>query len=309
MPAPISSAEYVWRTSAAAVSTEDTATIDGVDADPNADGQDWSAPVIVARYVEESLFSISPEHQIFVKQSDGTFTTETAAIKITAKKTNLTGTVNWSGATFYTAATGGSTTTTGDVVYIRASDLAANANSVTVTGSVSYQGTTFTDTESIEVVEDGAAGADAITVSLSNDNVVLTAASNGAVTDFSGSQCSVTVREGATSLTPVTASVGNGQYTVSVSTSGITADTTYGSTDISGGSVSFGVATAIGSSTDSATRTFTVTGKTTDELVSRQKFKDFQKQNKAYREQAQRGIWNPRTKNSKWSCILSNCSY
>ena len=264
MPAPIASAEYVWRTSAAAVSTEDTATIDGVDSGGNADGQDWSTPVIVARYVEASLFSISPEHQLFVKQNDGTIAP--SAIKITAKKTNLTGTVNWTGATFYTAETGGSTTTTGDVVYIRASDLAANATSVTVTGSIS--GTTFTDTESIEVVEDGATGASAITVSLSNDNVVLTAATNGAVTDFSGSQCTVTVLEGATSLTPVlaTATLGNGQYQISVSESGsgFAADTSYTNSDISGSSVSFGVATAIGNSTDTATRTFSITGKTAD---------------------------------------------
>ncbi len=262
MPGPTVSTQYVWRTSAAAVSTGATATIDGVDSGVNADGQDWSTPVLIARYVEASLFSVSPEHQLFVKQSNGTI--EPSAIKITAKKTNVTGTVNWSGATFYTAETGGSTTTTGDVVYIRASDLAANASSVTVTGTVSYQGATFTDIESIEVVEDGAAGADAITISLSNDNVILTADKDGGVSDFSGSQCTVTVREGATSLTPVTSSAGNGQYTVLASTSGITADTTYGSTDISGGSVSFGVATAIGSSTDTATRTFSVTGKTED---------------------------------------------
>ena len=270
MPAPISSAEYVWRTSAAAVSTEDTATIDGVDADPNADGQDWSAPVIVARYVEASLFSISPEHQLFVIQKNGTI--QPSAIKITAKKTNITGTVNWSGATFYTAETDGSTTTTGDVVYIRASDLAADAASVTITGSISYQGTTFTDTESIEVVEDGATGASAITVSLSNDNVVLTAASNGAVTDFSGSQCTVKVKEGATDLTPVleNATLGNGQYQISVleSGSGFAADTSYTDSDITNTteskSVSFGVATAIGNSTDTATRTFNITGKTGD---------------------------------------------
>ena len=39
--------------------------IDGVDTPTNDDGQDWSAVVIVARYVEASLFSISPEHQLF----------------------------------------------------------------------------------------------------------------------------------------------------------------------------------------------------------------------------------------------------
>ena len=262
MPSPTSSNPYVWRTSAAAVSVGDDTTIDGVDSGGNADGQDWSTAVIVARYVEASLFSISPEHQLFKKDSDGNFSTETTAIKITAKKINLTGTVNWSGATFYTALSGGSTTTTGDVVYVRASDL-GNANSVTVTGTVVYQGATFTDTESIEVVQDGSG---ALTVSLSNDNVTLTADKDGAVSDFSGSQCTVTVFEGSTKLTPVieSATPDKGEYEISVSTSGIAADTTYVSTDISNDAVSFGVATSIGSSTDTATRTFSITGKSAD---------------------------------------------
>ena len=78
----------------------------------------------------------------------------------------------------------------------------------------------------------------------------------------------MTVLEGATSLTPVlaTATLGNGQYQISVSESGsgFAADTSYTTSDISGSSVSFGVATAIGDSTDTATRTFSITGKTAD---------------------------------------------
>ena len=54
MPAPSRAAPYVWRSAASAISTSSTTTIDGVD-NPDTDGEDWSTPQIVARFVEDGF--------------------------------------------------------------------------------------------------------------------------------------------------------------------------------------------------------------------------------------------------------------
>ena len=55
VPAPSRSNPYVWRSSAAAVSNTATATIDGVDSGANSDGEDWSTPVLINRFVEDGI--------------------------------------------------------------------------------------------------------------------------------------------------------------------------------------------------------------------------------------------------------------
>jgi predicted phage tail protein len=54
MPSPSRSAPYVWRSAAAAIGNNPTTVIDGVD-NPDTDGEDWSTPIIVNRFVEDGI--------------------------------------------------------------------------------------------------------------------------------------------------------------------------------------------------------------------------------------------------------------
>lgn len=55
VPSPSRSLPYVWRTSAAAISNVATADIDGFDSGGNTDGEDWSTPVLINRFVEDGI--------------------------------------------------------------------------------------------------------------------------------------------------------------------------------------------------------------------------------------------------------------
>lgn len=113
--------------------------------------------------------------------------------------------------------------------------------------------TTLLDTMTIPVVFKGASGVNAINAILSNEADVLPASPEGTVSDYSGSGTIIRVFEGATELSYGT---GNGQYQVSASGSGITA----GTPSTSGNTRVYGVASNMTS--DNATITFTITGKT-----------------------------------------------
>ena len=113
--------------------------------------------------------------------------------------------------------------------------------------------TTLLDTMTIPVVFKGASGVNAINVVLSNEADVLPASPEGVVSDYTGSGTIIRVFEGATELTYGT---GNGQYQVTASGSGITV----GSASTVGNTRVYGVASNMTS--DNATITFTITGKT-----------------------------------------------
>ena len=215
-------------------------------------------------------FFVSPSHQIVVKNAAGTSVTPTA-VEFTHSKSNMgTGNPTWSSASaLYAAATGGSALSgsglTRSSVYVRPS---VSDTSVTVEAALSFDGTTLSDTESVEVVQDGATGADAIIVSLSNDNVTLTAASNGAVASsaYAGSGTDISVYEGATKLSyDTTSPQPNGTWTVSESGSSITPDSTPAPLGSSAPyDARYGNATGMPDAATSATITFTITGKTAD---------------------------------------------
>jgi hypothetical protein len=113
--------------------------------------------------------------------------------------------------------------------------------------------TTLLDTQTIPVVFKGASGINAINVVLSNEADVLPASTDGTVSDYSGSGTEIRVFEGATELSYGTS---NGQYQVSAVGSGITV----GTPSTSGNRRVYGVASNMTS--DNATITFTITGKT-----------------------------------------------
>ena len=213
-------------------------------------------------------FSISPSHQVVVKNAAGTTITP-AAVQFTHSKTNMgTGDPTWSSTSdLYAAATGGSALSGAGLirpnVYVRP---LTSDTSVTVEADLSFDSTALSDTESVEVVQDGLVGADAIVVSLSNDNVTFTAASNGAVSSYTGSGTNISVYEGATKLSfSTTSPQPNGTWTVSASGSGITKGS--GPTAINSTApydAEFADASGMANATNSATITFSISGKTAD---------------------------------------------
>ncbi|HPC14563.1 MAG TPA: hypothetical protein PLN36_09410, partial [Bacteroidales bacterium] len=164
----------------------------------------------------------------------------------------------------------GTTTTQGGFITVTPNDgtepSTATASPVTISpsigdGKTSYtvrlydtaSKTTLLDTLTIPVVFKGASGVNAINVVLSNEADVLPASPEGVVSDYSGSGTEIRVFEGATELSYGT---GNGQYQVSAVGSGITV----GTPSTSGNRRVYGVASNMTS--DNATITFTITGKT-----------------------------------------------
>ena len=122
---------------------------------------------------------ISPTTYIFQATNSGTITSPTY-IQITGTRQNLTNAITWTAdqlVTFYNAASGGSTTTTGDVIYLRSGNMGSHT-SLLVTGTVITTqgerdaGAANTIVEKITIIRQdaaapGAAGSDAKTVHLS----------------------------------------------------------------------------------------------------------------------------------------------
>lgn len=106
----------------------------------------------------------------------------------------------------------------------------------------------------------GASGVNAITVVLSNSNSTLTADSSGNVSSYSQSTTDIHVYDGATELTYDGTGTANGTYKV---TSAITNGTIVaGAISAKTGTPNYGtVAVASGMTTDTASITFTITGK------------------------------------------------
>lgn len=105
------------------------------------------------------ILTIRSDYQAFTYDGTGGADPAGQVIRFDADKQNTTANVTWTtspSVSLYTAATGGTTTTSGNTVYLRIADFGFN-NSVTVTGSLT-DGTTLTDTITIVRVQDGAQG-------------------------------------------------------------------------------------------------------------------------------------------------------
>ena len=151
----------------------------------------------------------------YIFKSDSNNTLISSVIKLTANKQNTTNTVSWSltpAISLYSAATGGSIVTTGDIVYLRSADYGSNTSTI-VTATISAD--SLSDTCSILRVRDGSS---AITAVLSNPVMPLPTTAAGVVT-YTGSGSTLQVYEGST-LRTITA--------VSNIATNITAGTTSG---------------------------------------------------------------------------------
>lgn len=149
---------------------------------------------------------ISAEGNVFYRGLNGTISSPNA-IKFTANKQNISGSVAWSGAVFHNAATGGSAVTTGDAVYLQKASMGVNT-SLTITAV----GDSITDKVTIITLRDGMA---AVQASLDNDAHTFPADSNGviSVASYAESITQISVFEGTQLLTFVTgASTTAGQW-------------------------------------------------------------------------------------------------
>ena len=149
--------------------------------------------------------SISAAAQNFIKTVTPPSTVDYSpdSIALEARKLGgVTGTANWSGATFYSEATLINTVTSGDTVYIGPSAITSGNTTVTISLSVTdtsiTNGLTYTDSEEIGLLVDGS---DVISMSLTNDSVEIPTDSNGENEDFGNTSTNIIVYEGATRLT------------------------------------------------------------------------------------------------------------
>jgi hypothetical protein len=154
---------------------------------------------------------VSADYQTFVLPKDSATLTP-SVIELSANRQNILGSTTWStspSVTLYDAASGGSSTTTGDTVYLRRADFGSNT-AVTLTATAGG----VSDEITIVKVEEGS---DAVTAILSNESHTFQADSAGTVSSYSGGGTTIRVFEGASPLTFTTGTAGDGEYTVSIS--------------------------------------------------------------------------------------------
>jgi hypothetical protein len=214
--------------------------------------------------------TLSSDHQIFIKDVDGNLSP--SSITITANRLNIPTTAN-SGPTISFSAVDQNNSaitlnTSGDTATLSDSNF-GTSTSVTVTATVEFpanSGVFYTDTESIEVVQDGEVGADAITVSLSNDNHTFTANNDGSIPsgNFAGSGTTISVYEGATKLDYDGTGTSPGKWTVSRSNStGVSSPSSFsGATGADGDDAIHGNVTAFTANT--GTITYSISGEVAD---------------------------------------------
>ena len=144
---------------------------------------------------------IAAAGQNFVKAKNGTFSPDSIALEA-RKLGGVTGTATWSGATFYDDNTLSNAVTTGDTVYIAPSAITSGNTTVTISVSVTdtsiTNGSTYTDSEEIGLLEEGS---DAISISLTNDSVEVPTEADGTNPDFGNTSTNISVFEGSTALT------------------------------------------------------------------------------------------------------------
>lgn len=115
--------------------------------------------------------------------------------------------------------------------------------------------TSKADIQIVKVVN----GISSVIAVMSNENVTLPASNTGVVSSYTGSNTSIQVYEGSTALTYDGVGTTNGKFNVTTAVSNITAGSSSGSGTTS---YNMGVASAMNNAQDSATITFTVSGKT-----------------------------------------------
>lgn len=219
-----------------------------------------------------TIFSIKPgadNKQLVVSTSASNYVVPTsgsiapATIEFTANKVNLSGTPTWSSSAALfssassTSALSGSGLTRNNV-FIKTFGL-TNVQSVSCTATLTEDGTTFTDTETVERLVDAS---NVITASLSNDNTTLSASNQGAVSSYNGSNQIIEVFEGTTRLDWDNAGTTAGHYTVATSTTPANLATIpTPSAYLGGDNVSWGNLSNIASTTTSFTVNYAITGK------------------------------------------------
>ena len=196
---------------------------------------------------------------VFLDDNDGGTNPDSPDfIKLEAVKQNTTATANWTtspSVTLYDAETGGNTATSGNTVYMRKADYAANTNVL-----VTLTCDSITDTVSIVRLKTGSGLVQAV---LSNENHVLPAATDGAVSnsDAAGSGTTIRVYQGSTALNFTTGTPAAGEWAVSV---GDTNNITEGGVTDSGSYATIADHTGVATGTDTYTITYTISGKHLD---------------------------------------------
>ena len=230
----------------------------------SADGNqlyDRSSVPLVKSGAGSRTIQISASAQNFIKLKNGQYTP--SAINLIAKKLGgVTGTANWSGTTFY-AADLVTPVTSGDSVYILPDSLTNGGVTVTLTVEDSY-GTIYTDSEEIGELKDGT---DAISISLDNDNVTVSADPDNKVTGtLSTSGTTITVYQGATLLDYDGVGNSPGKWTVtSTPSQGLVPGTiTEAGEQAQAGAVGAGTGNFSTGVVSDATITFNVSGQTFD---------------------------------------------
>lgn len=212
--------------------------------------------------VPSKSLSIMADSYIFKTDSVGV--TTPGYITLTAQKQNLSGAVTWSGATFYTAADLLTTTTTGDVVYVKNNIVGSAAITATMAGGFSDKITLSTLVE----------GLSALSIINRNEASTVPASATGVVSSFVGTNNLISVFEGATQLTFTTGTAAAGQWKIAPTPTSIVAP----AATVSSGSAAIANITALNA--DTGNILYTITGKrlngadftlTTSQVVTKSK--------------------------------------
>jgi hypothetical protein len=229
---------YSWSSNSSHVSTNNT----------NAGtGYPGSGPWSLSPYAAKSIRQ-SASAQVFTELKDGTLTPD--YIQFSAAKENITATTSWStspSVTLYAAAAGGSSASTGDTVYLRKADFAANQ-------LVEVTSTSDGKTDKISVVR-VKEGSDALTIVLTNEAHTVAAANDGTVSSYAGSGTDIYVYEGATQLDYDGIGTAAGKWTVTAAGTSVTPGA------LSDGGNYASMAVVSGMSANQALVTFTISGK------------------------------------------------
>jgi hypothetical protein len=171
----------------------------------------WTIAPIAAK-----LLRLEASAQVFVETKSGSLSPN--YIELTSNKQNISATTNWTttpSVTLFDSATGGSTTTSGNIVYLRTGSFGTNT-----LVEISATADSITDTVSIARVKEGS---DALTVIVTNESHTLPAANDGTVSSYAGSGTDIYIYEGATQLDYDGVGTSPGKWAVSSSVTNITA--------------------------------------------------------------------------------------
>jgi hypothetical protein len=229
---------YSWSSNSEHTSTNNTNATTGYPG-----SGPWSLSPYAAKSIRQSASA-----QVFTELKNGTLTPD--YIQFSAAKENITATTSWStspSVTLYAAAAGGSAASTGDTVYLRKADFAANQ-------LVEVTSTSDGKTDKISVVR-VKEGSDALTIVLTNEAHTVAAANDGTVSSYAGSGTDIYVYEGATQLDYDGIGTAAGKWTVTAAGTSVTPGA------LSDGGNYASMAVVSGMSANQALVTFTISGK------------------------------------------------